>query len=59
MRAEVVRTRRAEVVRDDLFVRDGLHLTAKGAAVLGREFVIVVNEGTGTVNYFNKMRRGN
>ena len=27
--------------RDDFFTRDGLHLTGKGAAVLGCEFVIV------------------
>ena len=35
------------------FVRDGLHLTGKGAAVLGCEFVRVVDEGTGTINYLN------
>ena len=27
------------VGRDDFFMRDGLHLTGKGAAVLGCEFV--------------------
>ena len=41
------------VGRDDFFMRDGLHLTGKGAAVLGREFVRVVDEGTGTINYLN------
>ena len=41
------------------FMRDGLHLTGKGAAVLGCEFVRVVDEGTGTINYVNYMRRGN
>ena len=41
------------VGRDDFFMRDGLHLTGKGAAVLGCEFVRVVNEGTGTINYLN------
>ena len=39
------------VGRDDFFMRDGLHLTGKGAAVLGCEFVRVVDEGTGTINY--------
>ena len=39
--------------RDDFFTREGLHLTGKGAAVLGCEFVIVVDEGTGTRNYLN------
>ena len=39
--------------RDDFFMRHGLHLTGKGAAVLGCEFVRVVDEGTGTVNYLN------
>ena len=41
------------VGRDDFFMKDGLHLTGKGAAVLGCEFVRVVDEGTGTINYFN------
>ena len=41
------------VGRDDFFMSDGLHLTGKGATVLGCEFVRVVNEGTGTINYFN------
>ena len=41
------------MARDDFFMRDGLHLTGKGAAVLGCEFVRVVDEGTGTINYFN------
>ena len=35
------------VGRDDFFMRDGFHLTGKGAAVLGSEFVRVVDEGTG------------
>ncbi|KAI0207896.1 Mechanosensory protein 2 [Lamellibrachia satsuma] len=35
------------VGRDDFFMRDGLHLTGKGAAVLGCEFVRVVDKGTG------------
>ena len=39
--------------RDDFFMRDGLHLTGKGPAVLGCEFVRVVGEGTGTVNDLN------
>ena len=41
--------------RDDFFMRDGLHLTGTGAAVLGLgyEFVRVVDEGTGTINYLN------
>ena len=39
------------VGRDDFFMRDGLHLTGKGAAVLGCDFVRVVDEGTGTINY--------
>ena len=41
------------VGRDDFFMRDELHLTWKGAAVLGCEFVRVVDEGTGTINYVN------
>ena len=41
------------VGRDDFFVRDGLLLTGKGAAVLGCDFVRVVDEGTGTINYLN------
>ena len=32
-------------------MRDGLHLTGKGAAVLGCEFVRVVDKDTGTINY--------
>ena len=42
-------------------MRDGLHMTGKGAAVLGCEFVRVVDDGTatGTINYLNKMRRMN
>ena len=39
------------VGRDDFFTRYGLHLTGKGAAVLGCEFVRVVDEGT--INYLN------
>ena len=35
------------------FKRDGLHLRGKGAAVLGCEFVRVIDEGTGTINYLN------
>ena len=41
------------VGRDDFFMRDGLHLTGRDAEVLGCEFVRVVDEGTGTVNYLN------
>ena len=33
------------VGRDYFFMRDELHLTGKGAAVLGCEFVRVVDEG--------------
>ena len=47
------------VGRDDFFMRAGLHLTGKGAAVLGCEFVRVVDEDTGTINYLNKTCRGN
>ena len=36
-----------------LFMRDELHLTGKGAAVLGCEFLRVFDEGTSTVNYLN------
>ena len=35
------------------FMGDGLHLTVNGVAVLGCEFVKVVDEGTSTVNYLN------
>ena len=41
------------VGRGDFFMRDGLHLIGKGAAVLACEFVRVVNEGTGNINYLN------
>ena len=41
------------VGRDDFLMRDVLHLTGKGAAVHGCEFVRVVDEGTGTINYVN------
>ena len=41
------------VGRDDFFMRDGLHLTGKGTAVLGCEFVRVIDKGTGTINYLN------
>ena len=34
-------------------ITDGLHLTGEGAAILGCEFVRVVEEDTGTINYFN------
>ena len=34
-------------------VRDGLHLTGQSAAALGYEFVRVVDEGRGAVNYLN------
>ena len=47
------------VGRYDFFMSDGLHLTGKGAAVLGCEFVRVVDEDTGKIHYLNKMRRGN
>ena len=36
-----------------LFMRYGLHLTGKGVAVLGCEFVRVVDKGTCTKNYLN------
>ena len=39
------------VGRYDFFMRDGIHLIGKGAAVLVCEFVRVVDEGTGTINY--------
>ena len=42
------------VGRDDFFITDGLHhATGKGAAVLGCEFVRVVDEGTGTIIFLN------
>ena len=41
------------VGRDDFFMRDGLHLTGKGAAVLGCEFVRVVDECTCAIHYLN------
>ena len=39
------------VGRDGFFKKDGLHLKRKSAAVLGCEFVMIVDEGTGTVDY--------
>ena len=41
------------------FMRYEFHLTWKGAAVHGCEFVWVIDEGTGTITCFNKMRRRN
>ncbi|MBA1446784.1 MAG: hypothetical protein FE835_18150 [Gammaproteobacteria bacterium] len=38
---------------EDLFMSDGLHLTGKGAAVLGSGFVRVIEDGTGIVEYLN------
>ena len=43
----------------DFFMIYLLHLTGKGAAVLGCEFVRVVDECTGTVNCLNLMRSWN
>ena len=34
-------------------------MTGKSATVIECEFVRVVDEGTGTVNYLNYIRRGN
>ena len=45
--------------RDDFFMRDGIYLIGKGAAVLVCEFVMVVDESTGTINYLYLMRRLN
>ena len=39
--------------------RDGLHLAGKDAAVLGCVCQGFFDEGICTVNYLNKMRRGN
>ena len=36
-----------------MFMNDGLHLSRKGAAVLGSEFIRCINEGTGTVECLN------
>ena len=41
------------VGRYEFFMRDGLHMTGKGAAVLVCEFVRVVDEGKDIVNYLN------
>ena len=41
------------VERYNFFTRDVIHLTGKGAAVLGCEFVRVVDKGTRTINYLN------
>ena len=35
-------------------MRDGFHLTGRGAAVLGCEFVGIINERTDTVNITQK-----
>ena len=47
------------VGRYDFFMIDGLHLPGMEGAVLGCEFVRVVDEGTSTVNYLNQMRSRN
>ena len=36
-----------------MFMNDGLHLSRKGAAVLGSEFIRCINEGTGAVECLN------
>ena len=41
------------VGRDDFSIRHGLHLKGKGVPGIGCEFVRVVDEGTGTVNYLS------
>ena len=41
------------VGKDYLFMRDGLHLTGKGGAFIGCEFVRVVDKGKDTINYLN------
>ena len=41
------------VGREYVFMRYGLHLTGKGVTVIVCEFVRVVDEGTGMVNYLN------
>ena len=38
------------IQREELFMNDGLHLSEKGAAVLGSEFMRCLGEGTGTVD---------
>ena len=39
--------------REDMFMNDVLHLSGKGAAVMGSEFIMCINEGTGTVECLN------
>ena len=46
------------VARKDVFMNDGHHLSGKGAAVLGSEFIRCINEGTGTVECLNYVHRG-
>ena len=41
------------VEREDMFMNDGLHLSGKGAAVLGSEFIRCINEGTGQFSVYN------
>ena len=41
------------VEREVMFMNDGLHLSGKGAAVLGSEFIRCIHEGTGTVECLN------
>ena len=41
------------VEREELFVNDVLHLSGKGTAVLGSEFIRWIEEGTGTIVCLN------
>ena len=45
------------VGKEDMFMRDGLHLSGKGAAVLSENLLRSMNNGTGC-NFLNYFRRG-
>ena len=45
------------VGKEDMYVRDGLHLSGKGAAVFSENLLRSMDSGTGC-NYLNKIRRG-
>ena len=46
-------SRHSSVQRENVFTRDGLHLTGNGAAVCGTESARAFDESTSTGNFFN------
>ena len=40
-----------------MFMRDGLHLSGKGAAVFGDEFSAAIDSGMGSINNISGVRK--